>query len=204
MDSGDACLSLRPLSLSLFLSLVRSLRIARPGAPYLPPAASSPSVHVRLAGLTRPSAGSAMAVVSLMPRNFFHPVWLGRPPTQASRGPGRRPESRPGYLSAGLAPARPPWTPVPPAPAPWRPKPQGGGGGGEVAARRRAVPARRALRAGFSTHRARGARGPGAAECVPDPRDPEPAGPPRPRRPREVRTSLSLAPDAHAAPPLPA
>lgn len=78
-----------------------------------------------------------MAVVSLMPRNFFHPVWLGRPPTQASNGPGRRPESRPGHLSAGLAPAGPPWTPVPPAPAPWRPKPQGGGGGGEVAARRR-------------------------------------------------------------------
>lgn len=145
-----------------------------------------------------------MAVVALTARNFFHPVWLGRPPTQASSGPGRRPESRPGHLSAGLAPDGPPWTPVPPAPAPWRPKPQGGGGGGEVAARRRAVPARRALRAGFSTHRARGARGPGAAECVPDPRDPEPAGPPRPRRPREMRTSLSLAPDAHAAPPPPA
>lgn len=93
-------------------------------------------------------------------------AWPCRPCSQHEQASsqtqlGLRPVSGLGHLSAPLPPAAKPRTPVPPAPAPWRPKPRGAGGGGENAARRRVAPARRALRAGLGTHRARGARGPG-------------------------------------------
>lgn len=45
--------------------------------------------------------------VALMPSNFFHPVWLGGRPTQASSGPGRRLESRPGAPVCRVGPSRP-------------------------------------------------------------------------------------------------
>lgn len=147
--SGDACLSPRPLSRSEERGPERPISLP----------ASSFSVHEHLA------KGSAMAV-ALMPSNFFHPVWLGRRPTQASSGPGRRPESRPGAPVCRVGPSRPTVDTDAARSRPLAAKAPGSEWGrGEVAARKRTVPARRALRAGLGTHRARGARGPGAAEC---------------------------------------
>lgn len=118
-------------------------------------------------------------------------VRLGQPPTDRHRAaPGAVQKAASGHLSAGFAPTHPTQRQALPTPAPWRLKPQGAGGGGEVALRRRAAPARRALRAGLGTHRARRARGPGPLSAPLTLETPS-RGLQRPLGTRKVRTSLS-------------
>lgn len=118
-------------------------------------------------------------------------VRLGQPPTDRDRAaPGAVQKAASGHLSARFAPTHPTRTQALPTPAPWRLKPQGAGGGGEAVLRRRAAPARRALRAGLGTHRARGARGlgPPSAPLTLETRS---RGLQKPFGAREVRTRLS-------------
>lgn len=144
------------------------------------PRASSVSVRPRLPQAPR---GSAAAGTPL-PRNFSHPVQHTAANTNRLEQPGNwRPLGRPPVKGPGapagrillVLPVQHSADPAPPAPAPWRPSPGELWGRGGRGAQAR-TPARRALRAGLCTHRARGARGPGASECAPDPGNLAPAG----------------------------
>lgn len=158
--------------------------------PQPPPPGLQPSHTPHKADRAGIPKGST-AAGALKPCNFFHMVRLGQPPTDRDRAaPGAVQKAASGHLSARFAPTHPTRTQALPTPAPWRLKPQGAGGGGEAVLRRRAAPARRALRAGLGTHRARGARGLGPLSA-PLTLETRSRGLQKPLGTREVRTRLS-------------
>lgn len=185
----------------------------RPGPPHVPPGLSPVPAVTRGSHRTAPRGAHTARVprgraTTAAPkfRNFFHPAWPSRPPTQTGverpgRGgpPGTVQREAGGHLSAPFAPAGQPA--ADPSAARSRPLAaeapgSGWGRGGRGAQAHSPRPASFA-RGPRHAPRAR-STWPGAAKYAPDPGDPGPAGCARLRRARELRAGLSGPP---AAPP---